>query len=139
MEFKNWRNGVAMNRSDYWNDKFVKYWDSWTNQPENSWINVKSQQKIQPSVFEALVDKINLNSDHTLLDAGCGFGQNLSFLKSQVNKIYAIDISIETANRVRSNQYNDIIMLGVAEAEHLPFISNFFDRIIYQHILFLTA
>ena len=130
MEFKNGRNGVVMNRSDYWNDKFVKYWDSWINQPENSWINEKSQQKFRPSVFEALVDKINLNSDHTLLDAGCGFGQNLSFLKSQVHKIYAIDISIEMANRVRSNQCNDIKMLGVAEAERLPFISNFFDRII---------
>ena len=69
MEFKNGCNGVVIKRSDNWNKKFVKYWDKWTNQPENSWINVKSQQKNRPSVFEALVDKLNLNSDHTLLDA----------------------------------------------------------------------
>jgi len=88
---------------------------------------------------KALADQLNLNSDHKVLDVGCGLGGTARYLASTYDcQVSGIDLTpeyIEVGNRLNKGlTLDDQINLSVASATDMPFGEAQFDRASMLHV-----
>ena len=127
-----------MNRKEYWNDTYVKYWKEATaeaNDTSSSESHVKklykgdSKTAGEKVIFNTL-DLLRIQNQEKLLDYGCGFGRLVPYFASRSADYYGIDISEAMIEECRK-QYPDLAeRFFVAEGENLPFPDAFFDKIV---------
>jgi SAM-dependent methyltransferase len=115
---------------NYWNDEVYKKKLQW-----NVWPF--------PEVISALLNLSNDNEvlDKTVLEVGCGVGNNIIPIAKLGFKAYGIDISdyaiLETKRR--SLQENVSLELKSGSIEQLPYESNFFSFVIDRSVLTCTS
>jgi microcystin synthetase protein McyJ len=92
-----------------------------------------------------LGETAELTSTDTVLDAGCGFGEQDALLveKFRVARIVGIDITpVHVAvgqERLRAKQLDDRITLAVGSAVQTGYVDNFFDKVIALECAFHFA
>jgi len=126
----------GMDRKEYWNEEYVKYWKDVTDDAnqEGTVTHVpkeKSGDSKAPgeSVLITLFEILQIRQKECLLDYGCGFGRFYPYF-SERSDYCGIDISqamIEECQR-RYPQARDRFL--VAEGEKLPFQTESFDKIV---------
>lgn len=100
-------------------------------------FNRLSNPKI--NINEKIMKLINFNKTKTILDAGCGYGELLIFLRESgfTGKLNGIDLSegmLKTPKQI--NLEKDLnIDFQQADLKNLPFPDNCFDIIICKHVL----
>lgn len=90
--------------------------------------------------FEWMYDHLHLQSNMHVLEAGCGTGElwraNLLRLPDEL-KITLLDLSTGMAADARTTVHNDFrFNFYSADAQHLPFPSNQFERVIANYMLY---
>jgi ubiquinone/menaquinone biosynthesis C-methylase UbiE len=80
-----------------------------------------------------VLDRMKLNTEENILDAGCGAGWLVRMLAERVpeGRVIGMDISDEMVRRARRN-YVDVenAMFVVGAADEIPWDANFFTRVI---------
>jgi microcystin synthetase protein McyJ len=106
------------------------------------WLNLGCWKDAQtyPDACRALAimlgETAELKSTDTVLDAGCGFGEQDALLVEQfgVTRIMGIDITpvhvTVGQERLRAKQLDERITLAVGSAVHTGYPDNFFDKVI---------
>jgi len=126
-----------MNRKEYWNENYVKYWKAVTDD-----ANVKDGEKSKivktggndyKSVGEeaaiSAFEELSYDKQDKLLDYGCGFGRFFPYFSCKTD-YYGIDISGAMIEECRKNFPDFANRFLVAEGEELPFTDEFFDKVI---------
>ncbi len=126
-----------MNRKEYWNEEYVKYWKSVTAEADDGEGVVSRIEKTTRGDYKVPGEKEAINlfrclqyeKSDKLLDYGCGFGRFYPFFR-EISNYYGIDLSsamIQESIRLYPENAEQFV---VAEGEDLPFEDNFFDKII---------
>ncbi len=125
-----------MDRKEYWNEKYTKYWKEVTDDANTEGI-VSHVKKTTAGDFKAagenvitkFFDMIVYEQEEKLLDYGCGFGRFFSYF-NQKSDYYGIDISKAMIDKCKENYPDAESKFLVAEGEKLPFEDGFFEKII---------
>ena len=84
-------------RSEYWNEKYYKYWKSRVDEAnkggDKSKIVKGDSLTSKNSQLENAIKRLILEPDSNVLEIGCGFGRSLPILSNLCLKVYATDIS----------------------------------------------
>ena len=123
-------------RKTYWNETYYQYWKARVEESKNSALENNSHQ-IQGDVktsseqtYIDAVESLNILPSYKLLELGCGFGRNADVLYSKTPHLYFVDISESMLRAAREgNSHRPEIQFFLSEAEHLPFETNTFDRV----------
>jgi SAM-dependent methyltransferase len=92
---------------------------------EGYWWRIRKRE-----IVKDIINRLNLNF-RTILDAGCGTGLNLNYLKHYGNVI-GLDLSKEALNFCKIREAENLIQ---ADAEKVPFKEDTFDLIIALDLL----
>lgn len=84
--------------------------------------------EIIDSIAEDVRAKLRLEPSHALVEAGCGAGMILSYLKKNAAKIYGCDLSSGLIRKAAAHLPG--VPLCVSDAHDLPFQSGIFDRVL---------
>ncbi len=125
-----------MNRKEYWNKEYTKYWKEATEEAnsEGSLSKIMKTtsgdyktpgEKVMVDFFESL----HYEKADKLLDYGCGFGRFYPFF-SRISDYYGIDISQAMIEECAGRYPESADRFIVAEGEMLPFEDNYFNKII---------
>lgn len=125
-----------MDRKDYWNKEYTKYWKEATMEA-NEKGNISNVHKTTAGDYKTPGEKVmidffeSLHYEHSerLLDYGCGFGRFYPFFNKRTN-YYGIDISQAMIEECVSRYPENADKFIVAEGEGLPFEDNYFQKII---------
>lgn len=125
-----------MDRKEYWNETYMKYWNSVTDDAnqEGSQTEISKEtegdckapgERCLTAFFEILQSK----KEEKLLDYGCGFGRFYPYF-SEKSEYYGIDISHAMIEECQRRYPHARARFLVAEGENLPFAGGFFDEIV---------
>ncbi|MFA5455756.1 MAG: methyltransferase domain-containing protein [Sulfurimonas sp.] len=93
-------------------------------------IQNENEQKIR----DDFITWLNLESNHTVLDLSCGTGKDSVGIAQKLKNgsLYCADISKEMLKKCKEkvDRYDIDVTYCLANAEHLPFKDNSFDRLI---------
>jgi len=125
-----------MDRKQYWNKEYVKYWKDVTNDANQAGI-ITAVPKEQAGDCKAPGEKMLINlfeimsfsKREKLLDYGCGFGRFYPYF-SERSDYYGIDISQAMIEECQKSFPQAKERFLTAEGEELPFLNNFFDKIV---------
>lgn len=118
-----------MNRKQYWNDTYKKYWQERTADTDGR-VARGDCIPADVSLFERYADRLSLKLGDRVLDVGVGFGRLIPPLLQRGASVYGVDISpqmIEEALKVWGSQ---VAELRETEAEALPYQEMTFDHVI---------
>ena len=103
------------------------YSDYWKNIQQNSSSAISRRVEV-PSVeiVDFYMSMFNVEKEERLLDLGCSYGRLFDTISKHSNKVYGIDVDLETINKALAYNYICLVQ-GQSEATH--FASNFFDKI----------
>lgn len=127
-----------MERTEYWNEEYVKYWKSMTdaadqenscNESSGSKGNSVDNKTVGEGVANLLFEGLCIKGTDKLLDYGCGFGRFYPVLSGKCD-YFGIDISKAMIDRFIQDHPEAATNLSVSEGEHLPFQDGFFDKIV---------
>ena len=122
-------------RTQYWNEKYVKYWKKRTEEADKSteklskMINSDAKTASSNEIYEFL-DLLEYSKDEKLLDFGCGFGRLYNYFKFKNVNYFGIDISQAMINEMIREYPDSKDKLKVSEGENLPFEDKSFDKVI---------
>lgn len=91
------------------------------NRVEDSHFWYRGMREITRSVLDGFIDK----KDNVILDAGCGTGANLPFLK-RYGKVTGIDISKEAIKYCRLKKLKNV---KTGSVNNIPYPDNYFDLV----------
>ena len=119
----------------------ARFFDKWA---QGHFQSAKEKQGFWYYTYNSFIEKqirvlSSLSSHKTVLDLGCGIGENLSMIDN-AQTIIGIDISRESiveAHKKFSGKKS--VELVVADGEHLPFCANVFGGIISINVLHHTS
>lgn len=81
--------------------------------------------------------KIKLKKNSTVLDIGCGFGNNFTIFKNFRSKLYGTEVTKKSANKIKKilkiNKINADIREG--NNQNLPFERNYFDLVMSLNVI----
>jgi len=120
-----------MNRTDYWNENYLKYWEQKvmeSNGDEQS-INKDDCKTPGDETVCKWFDLLNVTEKKSLLDFGCGFCRFYDYFKNKKAQYYGIDISKAMIEKSKVLYPELSEQLFVSEGESLPFADNTFDFI----------
>lgn len=103
----------------------IKYFDNVADEWDSILFN---REKI-----EEMIDRMNISSEETILDVGCGTGKLIPYLQKKRNSvglIYGLDFSIKMLINAKKKNYPGVVKFINGFAEKLPFKENRFLRII---------
>lgn len=95
----------------------------------SGWFNSKTRE---------LFTGFNIDSDHTLVDVGCGAGGNLKFCAPLAKRVIGIDIDaakIEIASQTIAASGTDNATFIVSDASPIPLENSIADRIVCTEVL----
>ena len=126
-----------MDRKEYWNKDYVAYWKAVTDEAEDSSSVDSKIQKVSGHDFKtqgieaitSFFDKLDYKVSDKLLDYGCGFGRFYPYFANKCD-YYGIDISSAMIDECIKRFPEAKQKFIVAEGEHLPFQSEYFDKIV---------
>jgi len=100
----------------------------WKERAENynklQWVNDDNLNK-------SLLDFMQLQGNHTVLSAGIGTGMFAKLIVPFVHKVYGVDGSQDMVDLIDEQS----IFTKISDLRDIPFEDNFFDRIIFRHVL----
>ena len=110
------------NMKELWNDLHNKGYDQFS---KDNWF------------WKAFYHPHLFTEDKTVLDIGCGNGNNEGWISKRVKKVYGVDISEEVIKKAkeRFKKINNVLFY-VNDGEHLDFEENKFD-LIFSIITFI--
>ncbi len=125
-----------MDRKQYWNEEYTRYWKSVTNDGnlDGKYMGIKKEggrdfKAPGEKVLSNLFDFMNYEQTQNLLDYGCGFGRFFPYFSERC-VYHGIDISQAMIVECQKNFPQDKNRFIVAEGEKLPFEDSFFAKII---------
>ncbi|MDI6883034.1 MAG: class I SAM-dependent methyltransferase [Patescibacteria group bacterium] len=96
----------------------------------------KFRKKYGASEWQETFRLINFSlKDKRVLDAGCGFGYEVSLLHKKGAEVYGVDTSAYLIDIAKNNYPNLVHNFFVGDIKKLPFKNNFFDLIICKYVL----
>lgn len=118
-----------MDRKQYWNDTYVKYWQERTADRDG---RVLAGDCIpgDVSLFERYLDRLKLEPGDRVLDVGVGFGRLIPSLLARGAAVYGIDISPHMIEAARKQWGTAVAELRETEAETLPYPDGTFAHVI---------
>lgn len=125
-----------MDRKEYWNDKYVQYWNEVTEEAKLEG-NISCVQKETEGDYKTpgeytiikLFDMLRYEENEKILDYGCGFGRFFNYFREK-GVYYGIDISDAMIEECRRRFPKEKERFIIGEGENLPFEDDFFDKII---------
>lgn len=125
-----------MDRKEYWNKEYTKYWKEATAEANEEGRKSNLQkastgdyktpgEKVMIDFFESM----NYEKSEKLLDYGCGFGRFYPYFSKKTD-YYGIDISQSMIEECANRYPESAEKFVVAEGEKLPFADNYFQKII---------
>lgn len=126
-----------MNRTDYWNEEYVKYWKSVTDEANDKGDFLSKVEKMTSGDYKVPGEKeaidlfkcLQYEKSDKLLDYGCGFGRFYPYF-GVLSDYYGIDLSSAMINECVRMYPENAEQFVVAEGEQLPFQDCFFNKII---------
>ena len=106
-----------------------QFWDGWSD----GYSRQKPQRRIDESHYW-LLKKMEELKPETVLEMGCGFGRNLTFLMENLSyqpKLVGFDIS-ESMIRKAKEVLDDRVFLGCGDINSLPFRDRSYD-LVFTH------
>lgn len=111
-------------------DKFSfdqSYADYWKNIQQNSGTSVPRRIEVpSEDIVDHYLSMLNVAKEDKLLDLGCSYGRLFDTISKYSDKIYGIDVDLETINKALDFNY---VCLVQGQSEDTHFASNFFDKI----------
>ena len=97
-----------------------------------SQVSAKYDRRYDTTAFDgierALVDFVGDNTDHRVLEAGCGTGHWLAVLESRGFSVAGLDASSEMLERAKNRAPNAALKQG--RADRIPWKDKSFDRVV---------
>ena len=97
-----------------------------------SQVSAKYDRRYDTTAFDgierALVDFVGDNTDHRVLEAGCGTGHWLAVLESRGFSVAGLDASSEMLERAKNRAPNAALKQG--RADQIPWKDKSFDRVV---------
>lgn len=85
-----------------------------------------------------IAQKALLKSDTQVLEIGIGTGRMALPLSDHVGSITGVDISRKMMAKLRQKQTTQPVVVAEADAHHVPFAAQVFDRVFISHVLHLV-
>ena len=90
----------------------------------------------QNSKIEDIVNSIRFNQDDHVIDLGCGTGFLFEQISQKIKILVGIDLSINSLKEAKKRlKKSSNIALVRADADNIPFLNQFFDKIIAISLL----
>lgn len=126
-----------MNREEYWNENYAKYWKEMTDEAEKIGSYDSNIKKVSGRDYKTpgkknttdFFEEITYRKNDVLLDYGCGLGRFFPYF-SEKCCYYGIDISKAMIAECKKTWPEKKERFIVSEGENLPFEDCFFDRVI---------
>lgn len=126
-----------MNREEYWNESYVKYWKEVTEEAEEKGSQDSNVKKLSGHDYKTpgigtttdFFEELEYNKNDTLLDYGCGLGRFYPYF-SEKCYYYGIDISNAMIEECKKSWPEEKGRFIVSQGEDLPFEDGFFDKVI---------
>lgn len=126
-----------MNREEYWNESYVKYWKEVTEEAEENGSQYSNVKKLSGHDYKTpgietttdFFEKLEYNKNDILLDYGCGLGRFYPYF-SEKCYYYGIDISNAMIEKCKKSWPEEKGRFIVSQGEDLPFEDGFFDKVI---------
>jgi ubiquinone/menaquinone biosynthesis C-methylase UbiE len=102
------------------------FWNGWSD----NYSRQKAQQRIDNSHYW-LLEKVEALKPKNILEIGCGFGRNLTFLLENLSYpvgLVGFDISASMIRKAKKS-LDDKVLLGCADINFLPFCEKSYDLV----------
>lgn len=116
------------------------HWGYWET-PNNTECSPKAFSLAQEGMIQFMCDKLNLLSDASLLDVGCGFGGTIAYLNQHYPSLTLTGLNIDRKQLSRAQTLTPSNMIHQirfqqGDACSLPFQSNTFDYMMAIECIF---
>ena len=95
--------------------------------------HLKKRREYVEMAIKKYLEAYDRSHATTLLDLGCGDGNNLQFLMKFSNHVFASDYNL--MRLIRANQRHPEVTLFLADILEYPIQDNFFEIIFFNHVL----
>jgi ubiquinone/menaquinone biosynthesis C-methylase UbiE len=90
----------------------------------------------QAAKYKAALESLNITRNTSVLDVGCGTGLLFSQVAAEAQTVVGVDISCKLLLQAKESARNfRSVHLVQADADHLPFVSNYFNVVFAFTIL----
>ncbi len=121
-----------LNKNEYEFNEWEKFFINRKNFPK--WPNETLTRLIYGNFLR---NKIKLKKNSTVLDIGCGFGNNFTIFKNFRSRLYGTEVTKKSANKIKNILKNNKINADIREGnnQNLPFESNYFDLVMSLNVI----